>query len=83
MKVEVYALLLRINNACAEIIAALAELRKHAAFNAQELERFSALVKESRASMNSYLTNRIETSGTAEAGRRYRKRRTEEKHEDL
>jgi hypothetical protein len=74
--------LLRINQAHLEIVSALAVLRKHPAFHATTLDRFAALWKETRAATNSYIGSVIEAAETAEAGRRYHKRRRQEKQED-
>ena len=46
MNVEVYNQLLRINQAHAEIVAALAVLHKYPAFDATTLDHFAALSKE-------------------------------------
>ena len=43
------------------------------------MDRCAALAKENRAVTNSYLAGVIEAAETAEAGRRYRKRRLQEK----
>ncbi len=82
MNVEIYNQLLRINQAHAEVVMALAVLRKHPAFDATTLDCFAALWKETRAATNSYLTGAIEIAETEEAGRRYSKRRRREKQED-
>jgi hypothetical protein len=82
MNVEVYNQLLRINQSHAEIVSALAVLRKYPAFDATTLDRFAALWKETRAATNSYLGSVIEIAETEEAGRRYGKRRRREKLED-
>jgi hypothetical protein len=82
MNAGIYNQLLRINQAHAEIVAALAVLRKYPAFDATTLDHFAALWKETRAATNSYLAGAIEVSETEEAGRRYGKRRRREKLED-
>jgi hypothetical protein len=56
MKVEIYKQLFRLNKGFDEILTALAALRQHPAFPASELDRFTAVSKETRASTNSFLT---------------------------
>ncbi len=82
MKVEIYEQLLRLNRGFDEIITALAALRQHPAFPANELDRFTAVSKETRASTNSFLTAILEATETADAGRRYQKRRRQEQQDD-
>ncbi len=82
MKVQIYEQLFRLNQGFDEILTALAALRQHPAFPASELERFTAVSKETRASTNSFLTAILEAAETADAGRRYRKRRRQEKQDD-
>ena len=82
MNAGIYNQLLRINQAHAEIVTALAVLRKYPAFDATTLDHFAALWKETRAATNSYLGSVIEIAETEEAGRRYGKRRRREKLED-
>ena len=78
MKLAVYKHLLDINVGFEQVIRGLAALRKHDAFLARELDRFSALAKESRAATNSYLLGVVERNETQEAGRRFGKRRERE-----
>jgi hypothetical protein len=82
MQLQVYNWLRQINVGFEEVLSWLTALRKHSAFHRRELDRFSALAKETRASLNSYLAAVIEISETADAGRRYTKRRQREKRED-
>jgi hypothetical protein len=82
MKVEVYQLLLDLNRGFQQVIASLGALRTMTAFDVGELDRFAALSKETRAAANSYLVSIIESVETAEAGRRYVKRRRREKQEE-
>jgi hypothetical protein len=74
MKLPVFKHLLDINVGFEQVIRGLAALRKHDAFLARELKRFSALAKESRAATNSYLMGVMERNETQEAGRRFGKR---------
>jgi hypothetical protein len=74
MKVEIYEQLFRLNQGYDEVLTALAALRRHPAFPASELDRFTAVSKEARASTNSYLAAILEAAETADAGRRYQKR---------
>ena len=82
VKLAVYKHLLDINVGFDQVIRGLAALRKHDAFLARELDRFSALAKESRAATNSYLIGVMERNETQEAGRRFGKRGEREKRED-
>jgi hypothetical protein len=75
VKLPVYRHLFDINTGFDQVIRGLAALRKHDAFLARELDRFSALAKESRAATNSYLIGVMERNETQEAGRRFGKRR--------
>src|ERR1017187_8863145 len=56
--------------------------RKHESFHRRELDHYSALSKEARAATNSFLTAVLERVETAEAGRRFGKRRTREQQEE-
>ena len=82
MKVEVYEHLFRINSAHGQVVESLRALCQHRAFSQSELDRLRDLSKESRAAINSYLVGLIETAETREAGRRYRRRRSQEKTEE-
>jgi hypothetical protein len=82
VKVSIYKHLLDINSGFEQVILALAALRKNDAFLARELDRFSALAKETRAATNSYLIGAIEHAETDEAGRRFGKRRGRELREE-
>ena len=82
MKLSVYKHLLEINAGFDQVIRGLAALRKHESFHRRELNHYSALSKEARAATNSYLTAVLERVETAEAGRRFGKRRTREQQEE-
>ena len=82
MQLEVYNWMRQINAGFDEVLSGLTALRKDSAFHRRELDRFSALAKETRASLNSYLAGVIEIAETADAGRRYAKRRQREKREE-
>ncbi len=82
MKLDVYEHLLRINAGFDQAIESLAALRKHSAFHRGMLERFAKLSKETRAATNSYLAGVIETGATEEAGRRFRKRKAQERADE-
>ena len=79
MKLEVYEHLLRMNAGFDQAIRSLAALGKHSAFHRGTLARFTALSKEARAATNSYLASVIETGETKQAGRRFRKRKAQER----
>ena len=83
MKLDVYEHLLRFNAGFDQAIQSLAALRKHSAFHRGVLERFAQLSKETRAATNSYLAAVIETGETEEAGRRFRKRKAQERRRKL
>ena len=78
MKLNIYQNLLKINAGFDQVIDGLAALRKHAAFHRGELDRFSALSKETKSATNSYLLGAMETAETNEAGRRFCKRLAQE-----
>src|SRR5579863_8617090 len=82
MKIDVYQQLLRIQTGYDQVITALGALRQYPLFKRHELERLGALSKEIRADTNSYLAGAIETAETAEAGRRYRRRRLTAEQEE-
>jgi len=82
VKLDVYEHLLRINRGFNLVIKGLAALRKHGAFHRGELARFRALSRETRAATNSFLAGAIESSETNEAGRRFRKRRAQERSDE-
>jgi hypothetical protein len=71
-----------VQGAIGNVPESLTTLRRHPAFQARELDRCAALAKENRAVTNSYLAGAIEAAETAEAGRRYRKRRLQEKKDE-
>ena len=68
VKVEIYEQLFHLNKGYDEIITALAALRQHPAFPASELDRFTAVSKETRASAYSFLAAILEATETADAG---------------
>jgi hypothetical protein len=82
LKLDIYRHLLEFNAGYDQVIRSLAALRKHRAFQADELDRFSALSKEARAATNSYLVTAIETVETHEAGRRFSKRLAQERSDE-
>lgn len=82
MKLDVYEHLLTINTAFDQLARCLIALQRHRKFHAAELNRFRRLTKETRASLNSYLTAIIECAETDEAGRRYSKRLAQERADD-
>ncbi len=82
MKLEVYEHLLCINRGFDLVVRSLAALRKHGAFHQDELARFRALSQETRAATNSYLAGAIESSETNEAGRRFSRRKAQERSDE-
>jgi hypothetical protein len=82
LKLDVYEHLLNINAAFDQVARSIAALRKHRQFHAGELNRFRQQSHETRASVNSYLTSIIESAETDEAGRRFRRRIAQEKHDE-
>ena len=82
VKLPVYKHLFEINAGFDQVVRGLAALRKDDAFLAKELDRYSALVKETRAATNSYLIGALEREETREAGRRFGKRRDSELREE-
>jgi hypothetical protein len=82
VKLPVYKHLLDINAGFDQVVRGLAALRKYDAFLAKELDRYSALVKETRAATNSYLLGVLDQAETDEAGRRFGKRRDRELREE-
>jgi len=82
VKLPVYKHLLDINAGFDQVVSGLAALRKHDGFLAKELDRFSALAKETRAATNSYLIGVLERAETREAGRRFGKRWEREQREE-
>jgi hypothetical protein len=79
---SVYQQLFRMNRGFDAVLRALSVLRDYDGFHASELRRFHNLIREARASTNSYLTAVIESQETDEAGRLFRKRIRREKAED-
>jgi len=82
LKLNIYQNLLKINAGFNEVIGGLAALRKHAAFHRGELDRFSALSKETKSATNSYLLGAMETAETNEAGQRFHKRLAQERSDE-
>ena len=71
---EIYRHLHDLNARYDQVIRSLEALLKHQLFRLPELDRFTALSKETRAATASYLAGIVETHETAEAGRRFGKR---------
>jgi len=65
-----------------QAIQSLAALRRHGGFHRSMLQRLAALSQETRAATNSYLANVIQTAETEEAGRKFRKRKAQEKADE-
>ena len=82
MEIDVYRYLLFINAGFDQAIRGLAALRKHRAFQRDELARFAALSKETRSAISSYLVSTIEIAETNEAGRRFRKRLAQQRSDE-
>jgi hypothetical protein len=82
LKVDVYEHLFRINLAFDQVRRSLAALHSVRQFQAPELARFRRLCQETRASLNSYLTNVISPAETNEAGRRYGERLRQERKDE-
>ena len=81
MKLQIYQRLLDVNTGFDQAIRAIGALSKYGAFKRDEIARFSALSKETRAAVNSYLLGVLEGAETAEAGRRFGKG-WEQQHRD-
>ena len=79
---QAYELLLEMNFGYENVIRSLAALRRHAAFDREELSRFRALAQEARSSANSYLTGVFETVETEEAGRHFARRLRRERKDE-
>jgi hypothetical protein len=82
MDLKVYQHLLDINAGFDQIVRSLVALRKHDSFWRKELDRFTALSKETRAATNSYLAGVLEDVETGEAGRRFSKRWERQQREE-
>jgi hypothetical protein len=82
VKLALYQHLLEINAGFDQVVRGLEALRKNAAFLPKKLDRYSALVNETRASANLYLLGIVEQAETKEAGRRFGKRRERELREE-
>jgi len=81
VKLELYEHLLAVNAGFDQAIRAIGAFRKYHEFRPDEIARFSALSRETRAAVNSYLLGVLEGAETAEAGRRFEKR-WEQQHRD-
>ena len=82
LKLNIYQNFLKINAGFDQVIDGLAALRKHGAFHRGELDRFSALSKETKSATNSYLLGAMETAETNEAGQRFHKRLAQERSDE-
>jgi hypothetical protein len=82
MTVRIYEHLAALNVGFDRVRRSLAALARHREFDRAALKQFSERAEEVRASMNSYLTGVIESAETAEAGRRFRKRKARERAEE-
>lgn len=82
MNLPVYQHLMDINAGFDQVIRGLAAIRKLESFHGQELDRYTALAKETRAATNSYLIGVLERAETDEAGRRFGKRLDREQREE-
>ena len=82
LKLNIYQNLLKINAGFDQVIDGLAALRKHGVFHRGELDRFSALSKETKSATNSYLLGAMETAETNEAGQRFHKRLAQERSDE-
>jgi hypothetical protein len=81
MNLEIYQRPLEMNAGLDQIVRGLATSSSFRGFMPKELDRYSALVKEPRASTNSYLLGIVEQAETKEAARRFGKRRDRELRE--
>ena len=75
MKVRIYEHLAMLNTGFDQVRRSLAALGRYREFDRPTLAQFSERAEEARAATNSYLASVIEAAETAEAGRRFRKRR--------
>ena len=82
MKVLVYQQLFLINRGFDLVIRGLTNLKAVDDFDSSELIRFRTLVKEVRASTNSYLAAVIESAETDKAGLLFRKRLVRESKDE-
>jgi len=83
LKLKVYEHLLHINKAFDQVIRSIGALGKYRQFHAGELARLRRHSKETRASLNAYLTAIIESEETDEAGRRFGTRLAQERKDEL
>jgi hypothetical protein len=82
MRVKIYEHLAALNTGFDQVRRSLAGLARYRDFDRATLAEFSDRAEEARASTTSYLASVIGTAETAEAGRRFRKRRTREQAEE-
>jgi hypothetical protein len=82
MTVRIYEHLAALNTGFDQVRRSLAALARYRAFDRAAIIQFSERAEEVRASMNSYLTGVIGIAETAEAGRRFGKRKAREKTEE-
>ena len=78
----VYERLCEINRGFEQVRRALIELGRSRLFDTSELQRCRELATESKAVINSYLTNTLETAETDHAGRLFRRRIARERKDD-
>ena len=76
MTVRIYEHLAMLNTGFDQVRRSLAALGRYREFDRPTLAQFSDQADETRAATNSYVASVIEVAETAEAGRRFRKRRT-------
>jgi len=82
MKVRIYEHLAMLNTGFDQVRRSLAALGRYREFDRPTLLQFSERAEEARAATNSYLASVIEAAETAEAGRRFGKRRAREEAEE-
>jgi hypothetical protein len=82
MTVQIYEQLAMLNTGFDQVRRSLAALARYREFDRPTLVQFSERAEEARAATNSYLASVIEAAETAEAGRRFGKRRAREEAEE-
>ena len=80
--VRIYEHLAMLNTGFDQVRRSLAALARYREFDRPTLLQFSERAEEARAATNSYLASVIEAAETAEAGRRFGKRRASEEAEE-
>ena len=80
--VRIYEHLAALNTAFDQVRRSLAALARYREFDRPTLLQFSERADEARAASNSYVAGVIEAAETAEAGRRFGKRRAREEAEE-